>query len=98
MASDLDLVFSLILLSFGIWFVAISISKSDWIKTPKEKRPKIAEHLQSKDPPGITAIIFVCIIVIGLPIISGTMLVEWNSEKQNDYIPYNTLITIKFCE
>lgn len=81
MATGLDLIFSLILLSFGIWFIAISTWKSDWNKATKEMRPKIAEHLQSKDPPGMPAIIFVCIIIIGLPILSGTMLAEWDSRQ-----------------
>ena len=83
MASAGGLVFVLLLLVGIMILVSMRIWKSEWAKMSKENRPNIAEHLQSKDSPGFFAVIFVAIIVIGLPILSGTMLAEWESQQRN---------------
>ncbi len=85
MADAGGLVFILLLFVGTILLVSMRIWKSDWAKRyqgyDRKERSNIAGHLQSKDPPGITEIIIACIIIIGLPILSGTMLAEWDQRQ-----------------
>jgi hypothetical protein len=68
----------------GIFF-AKKVWNSEWAETSKENRPELVEYLQSQDSPGKIAILFVVCIIVGLPFLSGSMLVEWEKMSSEDF-------------
>ena len=68
----------------GIFF-AKKVWNSEWAETSKENRPELVEYLQTQDSPGKIAILFVVCIIVGLPYLSGSMLVEWEKMSSEDF-------------